>query len=79
MPLDINEKYCIAAIAFNATVLILYHYKLDPDKRIERFYFKNSKAEHAIFKLCYYILIVSLMMCARHLIESVIKRLKHAL
>lgn len=76
LPLEPSEMYCIAAIAFSSAVLLLYHYKYDPDKRIERFYFKTSKIEYAIFRFAYVILITSAIMCVRHLIDGIVKRMK---
>ena len=63
MSFDETAIYCFIIVV----ILVIYHFYVDPDKDIERHYFKTSKVEHALFKLAYYIILVSLILCVRYL------------
>jgi hypothetical protein len=73
---DINDRhvfvYAIAVALTTGLILFLYNFKLDPYKNIERFYFKNSKVEYAIFKFTYAIIMLSFILSVRFLIMKLV-------
>ncbi len=60
--------YAIAVAITTGLILFFYNFKLDPYKNIERFYFRNSKTEYAIFKFTYAIIMLSFILSVRFLI-----------
>lgn len=65
---DETMFYCFIIVVFNATILIIYHFKVDPNKDIERYYFKTNKYHYSIFKLAYFIILVSFIFSIRYII-----------
>lgn len=59
--------YSIAAALVCGSLLYAYHFHLDPYKNIERFYFKRSKTQYAIFKLAYTTILLSTILSVRFL------------
>ncbi len=60
--------YSLGAILVSGITLYTYHFHIDPYKNIERFYFKNSKAEYAAFKAAHSVLMLSMILSARFLL-----------
>lgn len=60
--------YAVLVALSTGMILLLYNYKIDPYKNIERFYFKKSKAEYAIFKLTYALILLSCILSAKFLV-----------
>jgi hypothetical protein len=64
--------YAIAVAITTGLILYFYNFKLDPYKNIERFYFKNSKVEYAVFKFTYAIIMLSFILSVRFLVMRAI-------
>ena len=60
--------YCFFIVVFNAVVLAFYHFRVDPNKDIERHYFRTNKTHYAVFKLAYFTIMVSFVMSVRYLL-----------
>ena len=59
--------YAVLVALSTGMILLIYNYKIDPYKNIERFYFKKSKAEYAIFKLTYALILLSCILSTKYL------------
>lgn len=67
--------YAIAVALSTGLILLFYNFKLDPYKNIERFYFRNSKVEYAIFKFTYAIIMLSFILSVRYIIMKLVVRI----
>ena len=56
---------CVVVVIVTSIVLGLYHFKIDPYKDAERYYFNNEKITYAVFKLAYYVILISLIFSLR--------------
>jgi hypothetical protein len=65
--LDETLIYCFIIVVFNATLLILYHFHIDPNKDIERHYFKKCKIQYGLFKISYFIIFMSFILSVRYI------------
>lgn len=68
--LDTTMLYCLVIIVINSSLLLLYHFWIDPYKDIERFYFKHSKLEYGVYKLSHFIIMLSLVFSLRYVMSS---------
>lgn len=66
--------YCIVIIIANGLMLSIYHYWLDPEKDIERYYFRQSKISYCVFKMSYLILLFSFVFSLRYLLGNFISQ-----
>jgi hypothetical protein len=66
--LDETLIYCFIIVVFNAILLSLYHFHIDPNKNIERHYFKTCKIQYGLFKLAYFIIFISFVFSARYIV-----------
>jgi hypothetical protein len=66
--MDATMWYCVGISVFAGIFLYLYHFHVDPYKDIERYYFKNDKLQHGLFKLAYYIVFISFVLCVRYMV-----------
>jgi hypothetical protein len=73
--MDETTLYCIIIIIINSIVLLLYHFRIDPNKDIERYYYKKDKIQHCCFKLAYLIILLSLIFSIRYLLYDGMKSL----
>lgn len=68
--LDETGFYAFAIVTFNSILLLMYHFKIDPNKKIERFYFKKNKIEYGLFKAAYFIILVSFILSLRYVVHT---------
>jgi hypothetical protein len=69
--MDWNDEtliYCGTIFISTGILLGLYHFYVDPNKDIERHYFKNNKIEYSIYKLAYMIIFFSCIFSIRYII-----------
>jgi len=64
--------YAIAVALSTGLILLFYNFKLDPYKNIERFYFRNSKVEYAVFKFTYAIIMLSFILSVRYIVMKLL-------
>lgn len=64
--------YAIAVAVTTGLILFYYNFRLDPYKNIERFYFRNSKLEYAIFKFTYAVIMLSFILSLRYIIMKLV-------
>lgn len=74
--MDETILYCIVIIVANGFMLSIYHWILDPEKEIERHYFRQSKISYCVFKMSYLILLFSFMFSLRYLVTEFISSYK---
>jgi hypothetical protein len=72
--MDETVVYCAVIAVANAIVLVMYHFWLDPNKDMERYYFRSCKVRYTIFKMAYFIIMVSCVMSARYIIYGGFKK-----
>jgi uncharacterized membrane protein len=75
------QTHCIIVIILNSILLVLLHFRIDPYKNIERHMFKEDKPGYLMYKLSYFIIIISLFWSIRHMffegVSSVTQKLSH--
>ena len=73
---DILKKdvmiYSVTVAFITGLILFLYNFRLDPYKNIERFYFRTSKVEYAIFKFTYAVIMLSCILSLRYIIVTLV-------
>lgn len=79
MPIDETIIYALAIVVFNSVLLLYYHFKIDPYKKIERFYFKHNKIEYGLFKASYFIIIASFVLNLRYIVHEGFNFLKQTI
>ena len=72
---DILKKdvmiYSVTVALATGLILFLYNFRLDPYKNIERFYFRTSKVEYAIFKFTYAVIMLSCILSIRYIVVTI--------
>lgn len=68
--MDDIQKHCFIVIILNSILLVLLHFRIDPYKNIERRLFKEDRPKYMLFKLSYFIILVSLIWSIRHMIST---------
>ena len=71
--------YCFVIVIFNAMVLLVYHFKVDPYKDVERYYFQSNKLHYCVFKLAYSIILISFIFSLRYVFYYGFNHLKTVL
>lgn len=64
--------YSVAVALATGLILVVYNFRLDPYKNIERFYFRTSKVEYAIFKFTYAVIMLSCILSLRYIIVTIV-------
>jgi hypothetical protein len=70
--MDENLLYSIVVGLGVSSLLLYYHFKLDPWKDMERHLFRNHKPKYYLFKVTYFVLLTSAIFSLKYILYAVV-------